>query len=307
MRKRAIVTGVTGFIGSWLAQQLLKDHVEITVITRNASKLLPEFVNDRNCIIIEKDVGDIEIEDFSTGGYDYFVHLAWGGVAPEEKNDVELQLHNVAISLKALEVAHSLGCKKFIASGTVAEYALCGNVIDLNGKQSPNDIYGAAKVSAHHFLEVRARQLGQNFNWVILPSTYGPRRTDNNIITYTIKSLLKGEKPMYGSLTQMWDFLYVGEVVKAIIAIAEKGRPNKVYGIGSGRYRPLSSYVEDIRDTINPALPLGIGVRANESRKTCSSCVNIYDLIADTGFIPKEDFAQNIKTTICAMETWVGR
>ena len=302
MKKRAILTGATGFIGSWLAQQLLQNQVEITVITRNASKLLPEFLNDRNCIIIEKDVGGIEIEDFATGGYDYFFHLAWGGVAPEEKNNVELQLHNVAISLKAMEVANALGCRKFIASGTVAEYALRKGVIDVNGKQSPNDLYGAAKVAAHYFLEVRARQLGQNFNWVILPSTYGPRRTDNNIITYTIKSLLKGEKPMYGSLAQMWDFLYVEEVVKAIIAIAEKGLPDKVYGIGSGRYRPLSSYAEEIRDIINPALPLGIGEKPNESGKTSSSCVNIYDLIADTGFIPKEDFVQNIKTTIHAME-----
>ena len=302
MKKRAILTGATGFIGSWLAQQLLQNQVEITVITRNASKLLPEFLNDRNCIIIEKDVGSIEIEDFATGGYDYFFHLAWGGVAPEEKNNVELQLHNVAISLKAMEVANALGCRKFIASGTVAEYALRKGVIDVNGKQSPNDLYGAAKVAAHYFLEVRARQLGQNFNWVILPSTYGPRRTDNNIITYTIKSLLKGEKPMYGSLAQMWDFLYVEEVVKAIIAIAEKGLPDKVYGIGSGRYRPLSSYAEEIRDIINPALPLGIGEKPNESGKTSSSCVNIYDLIADTGFIPKEDFVQNIKTTIHAME-----
>ena len=302
MKKRAILTGATGFIGSWLAQQLLQNQVEITVITRNASKLLPEFLNDRNCIIIEKDVGSIEIEDFATGGYDYFFHLAWGGVAPEEKNNVELQLHNVAISLKAMEVANALGCRKFIASGTVAEYALRKGVIDVNGKQSPNDLYGAAKVAAHYFLEVRARQLGQNFNWVILPSTYGPRRTDNNIITYTIKSLLKGEKPMYGSLAQMWDFLYVEEVVKAIIAIAEKGLPDKGYGIGSGRYRPLSSYAEEIRDIINPALPLGIGEKPNESGKTSSSCVNIYDLIADTGFIPKEDFVQNIKTTIHAME-----
>ena len=296
--KRAIVTGATGFIGSWLVQELLNNDTEVTVIVRDKMGLLPEFLQNKNCNIIETCLENLSIQHFESKEYDYFVHLAWGGVAPEAKNDIDLQLKNIGVSLHALEIANSIGCKKFIASGTVAEYVLCKDIMDVNARQTPNDIYGAAKVSAHYFLEVRARQLKQSFNWVVIPSTYGPRRVDNNIITYTIKALLKEEKPVYGSLTQMWDFLYVGEVVRAIRFIAEKGKVDKVYGIGSGQFRPLYSYIEDIRDLINPDLPLGIGEKTQQNGETFSSCVNIYDLIADTGFTPNVDFVNGISITI---------
>ena len=133
---------------------------------------------------------------------------------------------------------------------------------------------------------------------MVIPSTFGERRHDNNIITYTITSLLKGQKPTYGNLNQMWDFLYVKEVVRAIYLIGEKGKTEKVYGIGSGEYRPLKDYIEIIRDLIDPELPLGIGDVPALSEKTFSSCVNIYDLSKDTGFIPQISFYEGIKKTI---------
>lgn len=296
--KKAIVTGGTGFIGSWLVQELLEKEIHVTVIVRNKEKLLDEFKNNSSISIIEKEIEDISVDDFDDIGYDVFFHLGWGGVAPENKNSIEMQLNNISMSLHALEVANSIGCKKFIASGTVAEYVFCDDVMDVNAKQTPNDMYGAAKVSAHYFLEVRARQLNQPFIWMVIPSTFGERRHDNNIITYTITSLLKGQKPTYGNLNQMWDFLYVKEVVRAIYLIGEKGKTEKVYGIGSGEYRPLKDYIEIIRDLIDPELPLGIGDVPALSEKTFSSCVNIYDLSKDTGFIPQISFYEGIKKTI---------
>lgn len=298
--KNVIVTGATGFIGSWLVQELLKHGIHVTVIARNRSRLLPEIASHKNCTIIEKKVEDLLSMDFESGGdkYDAFFHLGWGGVSSEFKNDIDLQLRNVRMSLHALEVCSEIGCEKFIASGTVAEYVFCTDIMDVNAKQTPNDFYGAAKVSAHYFLGVRARQLGQSFIWMVLPSTYGERRTDNNIITYTISTLLNGQKPRYGNLEQMWDFLYVGDVVRAIRLIGEKGKPGKIYGIGSGQYRHLKDYIVAIRDQIDKNLPLGIGEIPAMSAQTFSSCVNIYDLIVDTGFSPTVSFEDGIKKTI---------
>ncbi len=296
--KRAIVTGATGFIGSWLVRELLKNHIDTTVIVRNKSRLLSEAAENPHCVILEKELDRLEAEDFEEKGYDAFFHLAWEGVSPEKKNDTALQLKNISLSVSVLKTAYEIGCGKFIASGTVAEYALCKDVMNVHAKQTPNDMYGAAKASAYYFLEMTARQLGQPFIWMIIPSTFGPRRTDNNIITYTIRSLLNRERPSYGDLTQMWDFLYVEEVVRAIRMIGEYGIPDKIYGIGSGQYRPLRSYVEEIRDIIDPESMLGIGERPARSGQTFSSCVNIYDLVADTGFVPTISFTEGIRMTI---------
>lgn len=296
--KKAIVTGATGFIGSWLALELLKSEYEVTVIVRNKNKLLAEIRDNQNCIVVTQDLNDLSAADIPAGDYSVFFNLAWVGVSPEQKNNIHLQVSNIPMALNTLSVCHDIGCKLFVSTGTVAEYALTTDVMDLSAKQSPNDMYGAAKVSAHYFLEVHARKIDQPFIWTVIPSTFGERRIDNNIITYTIKTLLKNERPQYGSLEQMWDFLYVSEVVRALRLIGEKGKEGKVYGIGSGQYKPQNDYIKKIRDLINPSKELGIGDIPAFSKQSFSSCVNIYDLIRDTGFQPSISFEEGIARTI---------
>lgn len=295
----AIVTGSTGFIGSWLTQELLSNGYDVVSVVRNPDKLLPEIRDNSRFSVIQKDLKELKPDDFDESKeYDVFFNLGWAGVSPEDKNVLDKQLSNIPMALNAIDVCNRIGCKLFVSSGTVAEYALTTDVMDLGAQQKPNDIYGATKVAVHYYLEVRARQLDQPLIWTVIPSTFGERRTDNNIITYTIKSLLKGQKPQYGALTQMWDFLYVSEVVRALRLIGEKGAAGKVYGIGSGEYRPLRDYIETIRDLIDPTLELGIGEVQSYSKQSFSSCVNIYDLIRDTGFQPQVSFGEGIIKTI---------
>ncbi|MBO6205817.1 MAG: NAD(P)-dependent oxidoreductase [Lachnospiraceae bacterium] len=295
---KAIVTGSTGFIGSWLTLELLNNNYQVVGVVRNSNKLMPEIKNHPNFSCINKDICSLKSTDFIENEYDVFFNLGWAGVSPEQKNSIDMQLSNITMSLNAIQVCKELNCRLFVSSGTVAEYALTTDVMDLGAKQKPNDIYGATKVAVHYYLEVRARQLNQPFIWTVVPSTFGERRIDNNIITYTIRSLLNNVKPQYGTLEQMWDFLYVSEVVRALRLIGEKGKTGKVYGIGSGEYRPLKEYIETIRDIINPNLDLGIGEIPSFSKQSFSSCVNIYDLIHDTGFKPEISFSEGIKRTI---------
>ena len=293
--RTAIVTGATGFIGSWLVQELLENDYDVTVIVRNKDRLFSGI--KKNCNIIEESLKDLSGSNM-IDKYNVCFHLAWAGVPSGQKNHLDVQLDNIRTSLHTLEVIHKTGCDLFVTTGTVAEYALCDNVMDLAARQTPNDLYGAAKVSAHYFMEVCARQLGQPFIWCVIPSTFGERRMDNNIITYTIKTLLDGEKPVYGDLHQMWDFLYVKDVVGALRLVGEKGKHGKNYGIGSGEYKTLAEYIRHIRDIIDPTLPLGIGENEEQSKRTFSSCVNNYDLKRDTGFQPRFSFEAGIRRTI---------
>ncbi len=296
--KNAIVTGVTGFIGSWLTMELLDAGWGVTAIVRDMNKVLPEISKNVNCIVVVGDLNTMRADIIPPHEYDVFFNLGWSGVSPEKKDDVSLQISNITMALNALTICNEVGCKLFISTGTVAEYALTTNVMDLGAKQKPNDMYGAAKVSTHYFLEVQARKIKQPFIWCVIPSTFGERRVDNNIITYTIRSLLRKEVPRYGKLEQMWDFLYVSDVVRALRMIGERGICGKVYGIGSGQYKPLFEYIKIIRDIINPNLKLGIGERNDLEDKAFSSCVNIYDLVRDTGFKPCISFEEGIRNTV---------
>lgn len=96
---------------------------------------------------------------------------------------------------------------------------------------------------------------------------------------------------------QMWDFLYVEEVARALRYIGEKGITEKNYAIGSGIFKPLKNYIMTIRDIIDPAAPWN---RRNTVlfKKAFSSCVSIYDLTKDTGYIPEVGFEEGIQRTI---------
>lgn len=298
--QKVVVTGGTGFIGSWLIKELVQHDIEVIALVREIGTAKFDDIENKTLLtLIQYDTKEYEALSENTGKIDAFYHLAWAGVSTKQKNEGQLQLENIHFSMEMLEYAKKIGADRFLGMGTVAEYAFAENTIEANGsRQTPNDMYGAAKTSAHYMLETYARILEMPFNWIVLPSTFGEGRRDDNIITYTITTLLRGERPQYGMLMQMWDFLYVGEVARALWLIGEKGVPGKTYGIGSGVYRQLKDYIVRIRDIINPELELGIGDVPSLSDKAFSSCVNIYELVKDTGFEPKVSFEEGINKTI---------
>ena len=294
--KKAILTGATGFVGKWLIKILLEADVDVTVIVRDKNKLDMDFIDKIH--IYECEYYNYDTLEISASKYDVFYHLAWDGVASKDKDKLDIQKRNIDMSVNALLLAKRLECKKMIAAGTVAEYAYCERIMDFSQKQTPNDIYGAMKVSVYNILNVLSRKIGVNFIWTVLPSTFGEGRNNDNIITYTITKLLKNEKPLYGDLEQLWDFLYVREVARALWLIGDRGNGDKIYGIGSGQYRQLKDYIYTIRDIINPDMELGIGELPQMSHKAYSSCVGIYDLMKDTNFQVEIGFEQGIRNTI---------
>ena len=299
--KSAIVTGATGFVGSWLIEKLLHTGIQVTALAIEEGTDVKGSIKD----YIE---GSIETiyhkpgEISSVAGFiksaDVFYNLGWGGVAPEHKNNLDIQMANIRFAVEAVQLAANIGCKRFIGIGSAAEYVYSKELIESSQPPTPSDLYGAAKVSARFMSQQLSNLLGLRFNWVILPSTFGPRRNDDNIITYTIRSLLDEKRPSYTKCEQMWDFLYIKDVVNALYLIGEKGIPGKTYGVGSGVYRPLYEYIEIIRDMINPCLPLGIGDRPYPQGIVPGSCIDIFDLVMDTGYKPEVSFEKGIGETI---------
>jgi len=296
--KTAIVTGATGFIGSWLLEKLIHEGVQVTALVLEDEDFQFEPSIGSACKVVRyRPDLLLDLEDFDNGS-DVFYNLGWGGVAPEQKNDLEIQFANIRSSVDAVRFASKIGCARFVGIGTASEYVYCDGLISSKEPPSPADFYGAAKVSARYMSKQLADMLGIGFIWTILPSTFGPRRNDNNIVTYTIRTLLDGGCPSYTKLEQMWDFLYIEDVVNALFLIGKKGVDGKFYGIGSGVHRPLREYIESIRDAVNPDLPLGVGDRPYPQGTVPSSCIDANVLVADTGFTPTFTFEEGIEKTI---------
>ena len=125
--------------------------------------------------------------------------------------------------LSVLQLAGRNGIKRIVIPGSASEYACGSGVIDGKGMPSPSDMYSASKVATKYICQTFAKQQGLELIWTAITSIYGPGRNDNNLITYAIKSLLKGEKPSFTKLEQKWDYLYIDDLIDALIATGEKG------------------------------------------------------------------------------------
>lgn len=295
--KKLFITGATGFIGTSLIKKMCEDKDIYALALPGEVDKLKNFPNIN---IIEGNLENIDsiIEIMQGIGIDTIYHLAWIGVSTEYKNNFEIQSKNIQVSMNVMKLAHNCKCKRVIATGSISEYAYYDGKIDGTQLPAPCDVYSATKVAVHTYCDLFARQNDINFNWVLIPSIYGPGRNDSNLITYCIKKLLLGEKPSFTKLEQQWDYIYISDLVQALIQIGENAKGNTVYPVGSGQVRKMSEYVEIIKNSINPNAELGIGDLPYKTSRIDNAIVDIKKTTEDTGYIPQVIFEEGIQKTI---------
>lgn len=295
--KKVVVTGATSMIGINFIQYALKKDIEVLAILRkNSSKkeLLPKSDKIKILECELEELEKIEIEE----EYDTFIHLAWGGPFIKHKNNAFIQNLNVKYTLDAVSLAKRMNCKKFIGAGSQAEYGRVEGNVKPETETNPENGYGIAKLCAGKLSRILAEQLEIEHIWIRILSVYGPYDKENTMVMSSIINMLNNESPEYTKAEQLWDYLYVEDMARALYLICEKGKNNSIYCIGSGNKRPLYQYIEAIRKQTNPKLELKIGAKEYEKNQVMNLCADISKLTEDTGFVPEIDFEEGIKRTI---------
>ena len=296
--KNVLITGATGFIGRNLLARLSRVNINIYVLVfPEEMEKIPE---KENIFPVMGDLSDISsVEDqLKEISFDTIYHLAWEGVSTTYKNDYNIQIKNIRYAMNVMELARNHGNGRVIITGSISEYAYCDS-ISQEMVPAPSDFYSASKAAIHILCDFYVRLYGTiELNWAIISSIYGPGRIDNNIVTYTIKTLLEGKDTEYTKLEQKWDYVYIDDVIEALVLIGERGIPGKMYQIGSGEIRPLSEYVQTIKNCISPETELGIGRLPYKTGKIDNSVVDIRELVSDTGYCPQTSFECGIDKTI---------
>lgn len=297
--RSVIITGADGFIGSHLVPYFAAQQYQVYAIVVPDSPTKSRISNIENVEILEGEL--CCYEDFVgkvAGEVCALIHLAWAGVSPEARMSTQLQLENIGLALDAVHLAHLVHAKRFIFPGSTLEYSYCGQLINETAIPSPQNSYGAAKISARYMCEALCRELSLTYVYAVITGIYGVGRNDNNVITYCIRELLLGEKPKFTKLEQMWDYIHIDDLVCALFLIATKGKNGAFYSIGHGDNWPLSNYIEIIRNCIDTSLPIGIGELPYPNDRLPGSCVDLRALQRDTGFVPQITFANGIQPVI---------
>lgn len=295
---RVLITGADGFIGRNLVKQMLKNGKEVYAIVYPGNNIYANIDND-NLHVKSMDLNQVmfHVREFPDN-IDVMYHFAWMGVRPELRNDLDVQMMNLNMTIDCMKLAIAIGIKKFVFPGSTNEYLYYGKPLNKDAVPSPNNAYGAAKIALRYLCSDYARRNDIEFIYTIIAGIYAADRKDNNVIYYTINKLLHNEKPLLTKLEQLWDYIYIDDVIEALIAMGEKGKGGAVYAVGHGDNWPLLNYIEIIHKKIDPSLPLGIGEIPYSGDVLPSSCIDLTEIRNDLGFSPKISFENGITHVI---------
>ena len=249
-----VITGGSGFVGSYLCEKLINDGHKIIVIDNlltGSTENINELLDNENFSFIEQDVQDhIEIED----KVDYVLHFA-SAASPKAYTE-----HPVN-TLKAGSVGtiNTLGLAKkhsaeYLLASTSEVYGdplispqneeYWGNV-NPNGERS---MYDEAKRFAEAAVATYSRSYGLKTKIVRIFNTYGPRMqlNDGRVVTNFIVQALRNENiTIYGDGTQTRSFSYVEDTVAGIISLMNSTEYD-VFNIGNPNEMTVGKLAEKI-------------------------------------------------------------
>ena len=296
---RIVITGPTGAVGIALIRAALDEGHDVVALCHRGSRRIARVPQNAHVRVVEFDLDHMhEVAEGIEGPCDIFYHLAWAGTVGDARNDMFLQNANVRHTLDAVNLAEALGCTAFVGAGSQAEYGRFEGLLAPDTPVKPENGYGMAKLCAGQMSRVMCQKRGMRHVWPRILSIYGPFDGERTMVISTIRALLAGRKPSFTPGEQLWDYLYADDAGRALLLAGLKGADGAVYCIGSGQAAPLKSYVEQIRDAVDPALELGIGEVPYAEKQVMHLQADISTLTADTGFQPCVPFKEGIARTV---------
>lgn len=269
--KRVLVTGAGGFIGSHLAQALLREGAQVRAMTHyrgNGSLDNLEDLSAEELATLDVIKGDIQDPYFvrrAVQGCDVVFHLAaligipYSYVAPASYVDT-----NVCGTLNLLEACRSENTPRVVHTSTsecygTARYTPIDEDHPLQG-QSP---YSASKIGADKLVESYYCAFGVPVSTVRPFNTFGPRQSTRAIVPTIMRQLLAGVSTLrLGSLTPVRDLTLVSDTVNGFICAARADCVGGVYNLGTGS----AVTIGDLARMIMAMLDMDVKIGLDEER-----------------------------------------
>ncbi|GAA3255684.1 NAD-dependent epimerase/dehydratase family protein [Nonomuraea helvata] len=245
--EHVVVTGVAGFIGSHLAEVLLKQGASVLGIDRRppshdptAAQNLADLIAEPGFTLIEGDLTDLDLTRFTKGASAVF-HLAGvPGVRPSWGDRfTDYLASNIMATQRLLEACAATDVPRLVLASSSSVY---GTGTDRPSHEedlpTPLSPYGVTKLAAERLALAYALRPSTPTSVVALRyfTVYGPQqRSDMAIYRVLEAALTRRPMRLYGDGTQRRDFTYVDDAVAATIAAASAPARAEVVNVGGGR------------------------------------------------------------------------
>ena len=292
-----IITGANGFLGGALAKKLLKNGYKVIAIGTDM-KQLSELCNYGTCVPVVATFDEyIKLpEIISERDIEVFYHFAWAGGFTTAIKDYKLQMMNAGYAGDAITAAHTMGAKKFVYANTYNQYEIVNFLTSESFEPRYTCIYATGKTAASLICRTLAYNLGIQYSAALVPMPYGENNYSKQLVNVVISSLNNGIAPKLIDGNNLYDLVYIDDIVDAFIAIGNSGKNMKEYYVGHRELKTFKEWMILIRDTIAPNVDLKFGEYVDKQQIDYSK-VDLDLLFKDTGFECKADFAGTIKHT----------
>jgi UDP-glucose 4-epimerase len=234
---QAMVTGGAGFIGSQLVDALLARGDEVKVVDDLSTGSRANLASAAT--LHELDIRDEALEQLARRARpDVVFHLAAQADVGTSVERPEFDAAvNVVGTVQVLEAARAIGARVVFTSSGGAIYGECERPAREEDEPQPLSPYAASKLAGEQYLATWNRLYGSDHVVCRLANVYGPRQQptlEGGVIAVFLDRMRDGqETEIFGDGQQTRDFVYVGDVVAAMLAAAAS-RAGGVYNVGSG-------------------------------------------------------------------------
>ena len=296
---KILITGVAGFIGSNLADLLIKNNFDVVGIDNlsyGVSEQIPKGV-----IFHQEDIRDKKIHNLFSD-VEYVFHLAAKNSIIDCENDpIETSDINVNGTINVFNAALKKNVKKVIYAESSAVYEGSKNLPSKESDVSPNSVYAKSKMATNRIANKYSQSKGLVTTGLRYFNVYGPkqdyRRTIPPVFSAFIINLLKGKEPtIFGDGSKKRDFIYVDDVNDFhLMCIENNDTNNEVFNIGSGKNYSIKYIYEEIKkilqSDINPIFGKNLDFEAQENLANIDKANSI-------GWTPKIDLNTGLKRSI---------
>lgn len=261
-----LITGGAGFIGSNLADEILKRGTDKVIVVDSFTDFYDSFSKRRNTLSNYNNknyklcINDIENKDdlrkvFTDNEIDCVIHLAArAGVRPSISNPDLYFKTNVLGTINILELMKEFNVKKLVFASSSSVYGNCNATLfseNLNLKE-PISPYAASKLSGEQICYTYCKLYDIQTVCLRFFTVYGPRQRPDLAISKFIDLIKKGKPiPVYGDGTTMRDYTFVDDIVSGIISAVDYNKTMyEIINLAGGKPITLNELIAGIEKVL---------------------------------------------------------
>ena len=241
---KVLVTGISGFIGSHLAEKLVNEGHETYGVARRVASRSLEVIKRilKDVALVTGDITDyVSIRNaLKTLNPDVVFHLA--ALTPVRDSFERPFEYQQANFVGTMNVAHSLlelpdpQTRRLIAASTAEVYGLYGKEpLKETLALRPTSPYAVSKAAADLYLQMMSHTFDLDCTVMRPTNSYGRKSDTSFVIEYMITQMLNGERIYVGAPNSVRDYMYVDDHVAAYLtAMKSRKAKGQVYNIGTG-------------------------------------------------------------------------